>query len=90
MQRTIRIASLVMLIGALAAGSSVYADQHTTPAAPDAAPGMMQEGEAMGGPGMEGMMSMMSQMNEMMTLCTKMMEGMMTQMDQGSGPAKAP
>lgn len=73
MARAIRIASLVILIGALAAGSSVYADQHTTPSAPDAAPGVMQEGGAMGGAGMEGMMSMMNQMNEMMTLCTKMM-----------------
>lgn len=82
MPRAIRIANLVLLTGALAAGSAAYAGQHTTPSAPDAAPDMMQgEGGDMEGAGMEGMMSM-SQMNKMMTLCTKMMEGMMMQMDQ--------
>lgn len=85
-----KIARLVILIGAFTAGSATYADQHMTPAAPDAAPGMMQQEDDMSGAGMEGMMSMMDQMNKMMMLCTKMMEGMMTEMDQGSGPAKAP
>lgn len=83
MPRAIRIASLVILIGALTAGSPVYAESHD-------APGMMQEGGDMQATGMEGMMGMMEQMNKVMTLCTKMMEGTMTEMDQESDPAKAP
>lgn len=92
MPRVSKIASLVILIGAL--GSPVYAAEHTaTPPAPDAAPGMMQEGGDTQGTGMEGMMGMMNmmeQMNKMMALCTKMMEGMMSEMDQQSGPAETP
>lgn len=89
MPRTLRIGALVMLIAALTAGSSVYADQHTTPSAPEAAPGMMQEG-GMGGTGMEGMTGMMDQMSKMMSLCTKMMEGTMMQMDQENALPKTP
>lgn len=90
MPRATRIAGVLVLIGALAAGSAAYASQHATPPAPDASPGMMQQGGAMGEAGMEGMMGMMDQMNKMMALCTKMMEGMMMQMDQQDAPAKTP
>lgn len=88
MPRANKIASLVILMGALAAGSPVYAAEHPTPPT-----GMMQEGDDMQGIGMEGMMGMMGmmdQMNKMMSLCTKMMEGMMSEMDREAGPDKAP
>lgn len=90
MPRATRIAGVLILIGALATGSAAYASQHATPSAPDAAPGMMQDGGNMGATGMEGMMGMMDQMSKMMGLCTKMMEGMMMQMDQQNAPAKTP
>lgn len=90
MPRAPRIAGVLILIGAVAAGSAAYADQHAAPVAPDASPGMMQQGGAVGGAGMEGMMGMMDQMNKMIALCTKMMEAMTMQMDQQNAPAKTP